>query len=344
MGNSKLPSKFFKYYSFNSSLNNSRLTGDVYLASPLDFNDPYDCQLDVINNLKDLNKDDEWIALKLEEIGFKDSEIPNVIAGLKCDNKETNIRVHKKQLERAGILCLTSNVDSVTMWAYYANHDGFCVEYDPKSIIRKLVIGFINSMSYKMTECLFSKRNYKENPVERNRGSFDYHKDKINKAKRIFKTIIGIDNNYLQDKSKTEVLNFIQNIYIKRFGQGKIKYPQTIDCSAPTLFFDRERSEIASKYYTKLNVWKHEKEYRLFISLGGRHVVSLGKECIKSITLGYNTSASQAFEVVSILNDFNMDNVSLYKIDRHSSGFQRSELNKDDLIKQYILFKSKVQR
>ena len=45
-----LPPKLFKYYRYDSDLNEKRLKGEVFLATPFDFNDPCDCQRDVINN------------------------------------------------------------------------------------------------------------------------------------------------------------------------------------------------------------------------------------------------------------------------------------------------------
>lgn len=69
-GIEELPSKIYKYYSFNQDLNKKRVTGYIYLASPLDFNDPYDCQLAVVNNVED--KEDLWIKRKLKELDIKE--------------------------------------------------------------------------------------------------------------------------------------------------------------------------------------------------------------------------------------------------------------------------------
>ena len=44
-----LPPRLFKYYAYDSQLNAKRLSGEVYLACPYDFNDPCDCQREVIN-------------------------------------------------------------------------------------------------------------------------------------------------------------------------------------------------------------------------------------------------------------------------------------------------------
>lgn len=79
-----LPKRLFKFYSYNDSLNEKRLSGEVFLASPLDFNDPCDCQRDVINNAgeKERNNGAGWVKRKLLELGYDDAKSDALAASL----------------------------------------------------------------------------------------------------------------------------------------------------------------------------------------------------------------------------------------------------------------------
>lgn len=48
-----LPNQLYKFYRFDPQYNESRLKGEIYLANALQFNDPLDCRIDVLNNTKD---------------------------------------------------------------------------------------------------------------------------------------------------------------------------------------------------------------------------------------------------------------------------------------------------
>ena len=85
-----------------------------------------------------------------------------------------------------------------------------------------------------------------------------------------------------------------------------------------------------------------ESEYRLVISLGGRNIIDVGKDCIKSIRLGCNMSVVQVFELVSILYEANMDNVKLIQMKCGDSGLKEQILNLDEIFKQYSKFKELI--
>ena len=64
-----LPLRLFKYYGYDIKLNAKRLAGEVYLACPYDFNDPCDCQREVINNANDRVKikGKDWLIQKMKD-------------------------------------------------------------------------------------------------------------------------------------------------------------------------------------------------------------------------------------------------------------------------------------
>ena len=97
------PSKLFKFYSAN--LNNLASLYEAYfwLSKPRDFNDPFDCNLNLIQH------DD-----------------------LVIDNKPNNI-------EDIGITCFTETNDEWLMWAHYTNnYRGYCIEFNTETFRVKL--------------------------------------------------------------------------------------------------------------------------------------------------------------------------------------------------------------
>lgn len=71
-----LPKRLFKYYSFNEKYNNKRFLGDVYFASPFDFNDPCDCQREVVimqHSVLRLKVNNGWIlnCVNLDSLKMK---------------------------------------------------------------------------------------------------------------------------------------------------------------------------------------------------------------------------------------------------------------------------------
>jgi len=131
--------RLYKYYSRPSKIEDfSMFKGELRFPSPVTFNDPYDCQLPLIDNNYVGDDKEETILI---ECGFE-KELDDIKQGLK--NKDLNIveKVFKAQAEHLGILCLTNNYDSPLMWSHYAENNGLCIEYDMKVVnenIEKLI-------------------------------------------------------------------------------------------------------------------------------------------------------------------------------------------------------------
>lgn len=349
----ELPDRIFKYYSFDEKFNESRLTGDVYLASPLDFNDVFDCQLEGDDNIDEMykKKGEEWVKGKLFEIGL-DWKLEDY----NKNPEEYSKKIREKQLEKFGILCSTSVCNNNIMWGYYTNHSGFCIEYDKDLIIKRLIIGFVNKLSWDLTKHLFEKKEYNRDVEERNKDPYEQNKDlyeqKLNSSKNIFVDgdIDSISNCYLcakkENEERAKIINFVRNIYVKRFGDGHVNYKYNISNhdSKPKLFYDGDLNSIKLKYYTKGKKWESEEEYRFTVSLGGRTVVNLGKDCIKSIRVGCNMSDLHLFEIVSILSKHEMNDIKLIKMIKDRDKLEDYEISLKDLIKIYKAFKNKVHK
>ena len=143
----KLPEQLYKFYRFDPQFNESRLKGEVYLSNAIEFNDPLDCRIDVVNNTQEKEKGfviDGWLDHKLRELNFRGKSNREEIANkLLIDDRETVQMVWQRQLERMGILCLTPEIDNILMWGYYTGNKGFCIEYNTENLIHDIVIGYV---------------------------------------------------------------------------------------------------------------------------------------------------------------------------------------------------------
>lgn len=313
-----VPDRIFKYYSYNSDLNVKRLSGEIFLSSPLDFNDPCDCQRNIENNAAKKLKDNgiEWLVGKMEELGITGADALKYVASLvTCDTYLEE--VYRKQLEHLGVFCVTTSCDDTLMWGYYANNEGFCIEYDAERLLQKIVIGFINSMSYLQTKSLYKDKRYYLNPINRNQ-SHKKHAENVELANSLFAPICleSLKNDYLASvEEKDCLLNFVKNIYLKRVVAEPVKYKEKIHESMPTLFFDETKGASLEKYFVKTKRWKHEHEFRIVVSLGGKKVVALGADMIKSVYFGCRMKNERIVKLVYLLLRQGI-NCNLYKMKR----------------------------
>ena len=311
-----LPSRLFKYYSYDSRLNAQRLAGEVYLACPYDFNDPCDCQREVINNTNDrvATKGEDWLKQKMRELDYDDIDSQNIASRLSNDDSQVK-EVHKRMLERLGILCLTQNQADSLMWGYYAKNEGMCIEYDTSKIVYNIVIGYINKMSYTTTRLLYTEDKYDQDPAVRTPA---LDTDVIAKAESIIKKtdLKRIHNKYLIEiNDDNRILNFARNILLKRIYAQSIIYNISPDGAPSPLFFDRTDKTSETKYFKKTKTWSHEKEFRFIVSLGGRLPINIGKECIKNIYLGCNMSNERIAAIIYLMTQHNLT-AGLYKMKR----------------------------
>lgn len=123
-----LPNTLYKYYKYDDNYNEKRLLGEIFFCCPNKFNDVFDAQHEVVNNIDDFNN----LSIpkeRLKEIGYTNpSEIVDCLKGKESEKYKMEIR--KKQIENVGIICLTNTPLSILMWAYYAENEGYCIEYD----------------------------------------------------------------------------------------------------------------------------------------------------------------------------------------------------------------------
>lgn len=119
----------------------------IYLSSPANFNDPWDCKpwfnTDLLDDPDQYRLHAEWawrtwlkcnpgphgseyirhVKEKLGDKEFLKSHIDLISNGL-----------HEEAAKRYRIYCLTAHPDNLLMWAHYANnHKGICIQYNVTS-------------------------------------------------------------------------------------------------------------------------------------------------------------------------------------------------------------------
>lgn len=167
-----LPKSIFKFRAFNTqneyALNNLK-TDTVWICTPSEYNDPYDCSITFSTErlLKEQSKKniDKWIsqsgiknslsAEQIEAIKSADDPLVAMIPMVtkldkstiqpdaneklalvfsefsKKQNKEMVERFNEGLQGRMGVCSFSETNESIVMWGHYSgNHTGFCVEYD----------------------------------------------------------------------------------------------------------------------------------------------------------------------------------------------------------------------
>lgn len=137
-----IPEKIYKYRDWSNTYHkNILLKNELYLASPKDFNDPFDCRIPpnlidltqaekdrYINDLaisqldeaQKRGKDFEYLLRKLEKHFENPKEAQNYY----------NELMFKSQNKYYGVLSLSTRWNSILMWSHYSNcHTGFCVGF-----------------------------------------------------------------------------------------------------------------------------------------------------------------------------------------------------------------------
>ena len=114
---------FYKYYALNEYSVDALTHLYIYDTHPCQLNDPLDCAEELIEF-----DDNETTRIMLGDMFPKVSNM--------YQNDETAINEFERVAFRTyyymkmGIFSLTKNCDDMSMWSYYTNHEGFCVEYD----------------------------------------------------------------------------------------------------------------------------------------------------------------------------------------------------------------------
>ena len=125
-----------RYHKVDQYLIDSLIYNYLWFSNPLDFNDPYDCEL----NLNTSNASYEEIYNYLKEGFDKDNRgrpytyleqrtkylFSNPVEMEKCESNS-----NKDAVKQRGICCFSESDDSLLMWSHYANkHKGVCLTFN----------------------------------------------------------------------------------------------------------------------------------------------------------------------------------------------------------------------
>jgi hypothetical protein len=168
-------SPLYLYQPPDESRIKSFLNNQLYFAFPNAFNDPYDCEFDIGDDLRcDKSQQGHEIELlkKLLKLHYDGGEWDAYLFGGGLTDKICdwingrifsselceNIQSHFKN--NVGIRCFFSDEPkSVQMWAHYAgNHKGFCVRYSGNMQARPVNYSS-RAPDFYLSEFLFSGRN-----------------------------------------------------------------------------------------------------------------------------------------------------------------------------------------
>ncbi|MDD4778948.1 MAG: DUF2971 domain-containing protein [Fermentimonas sp.] len=123
-----IPSEVFKYMRIDDYLFNTLEKGELWFSSPLNFNDPFDCQL---------NDQTEWTLSEMVEY-LNSINIPKDKMDLflsEYHSPELFSQYFTKQMKSIistmGVTCFTISPKNMIMWSHYGNsHTGVCLKFD----------------------------------------------------------------------------------------------------------------------------------------------------------------------------------------------------------------------
>lgn len=149
-GEMDIPKAVYKFRDWTNDYHKDILKGEIYFPSPLDFNDPFDCNIPVAYELL---QDDEQLRIdyftKLVNThkGFlneyeKKNEIQRFISEGRYRDPEWlkwQARKNRENLATTGVFCFSMVKDNILLWSHYANsHKGFCVGFNPVKLFYEL--------------------------------------------------------------------------------------------------------------------------------------------------------------------------------------------------------------
>jgi len=176
-----IPEKLYRYRSFDNYYKKNIFEGQVYLAHPDTYNDPYDSavKLDYYECMKCAVKvqigRDISSRTSYEKLVRDNVVVRNEIA----KHYDSTVLGFKRYVK---IACFAENNDNMLMWSHYAKyHSGYCIEYDTRKndFFDMLLLPVIYSKErYDATPCFVTKSpNIAINPVLYKSDEWSYERE-----------------------------------------------------------------------------------------------------------------------------------------------------------------------
>jgi len=126
-----LPTELFHYYKIDKNSVDSLLNNYIYANHPREFNDPFDCNRDLVS-FESTSLDD---VIKLNNGVFPVDKIKTLY---NSDDPKDKFDLYNDLLfllynvtyMKLGIFCMTNNDSNMGMWSYYTNHRGFVLKFN----------------------------------------------------------------------------------------------------------------------------------------------------------------------------------------------------------------------
>jgi hypothetical protein len=251
----------YKYRNLNDEYHkNMLLKNEVYLSSPNDFNDPFDCKISLNHHLLDTEEKIETYVKKgtSENIDLLIKNNKNI------ENEENKLRTrlqnldeYQKEYERRnsnyvneniGVFSMSRRWNSILMWSHYGDfHKGYCIGFNEKILIDSKCFEFggdvnytndfpiINPLiNYKAEDRVFSQTHYKAKDweYEEEFRLANLYFDKTEKTsirivtvpeKCIVEVILGLN---IEEKNKEEIIIECKkrNIPVYQISKDKYKF------------------------------------------------------------------------------------------------------------------------
>jgi len=130
-----IPRKLYKYNSVTGYFLKGLEAHSLWFSSPLDFNDPFDCKVNLYygrkkkeiahNLLKILTPERSAGILEDEDLFRKLLSKPRALEDV------LNKISHYTFGEKLGVCCFSERKDHILMWSHYAaNHSGVCLQFN----------------------------------------------------------------------------------------------------------------------------------------------------------------------------------------------------------------------
>lgn len=133
--NGKFPSKLYKYRDIDKRTIRIIKKQEFYFATPLSFNDPFDCNLQYQEEYTEEEIDLEFRSFA-NRIQISNTTYEDMKTRIGFNSKnfyDFYLEGNKKMIKDSGILSLSKSFTNITMWSHYANnHNGIVFELDIK--------------------------------------------------------------------------------------------------------------------------------------------------------------------------------------------------------------------
>ena len=143
----KIPETLYKYRTIPENSNDFSIR-KIWIASPRDFNDPFDCGISFqIEKTSNPAKKEAFVTVlkqKKPHLNREErrSEARDMEKGFRRTMKDRDrVEELRDQMidflrETIGVYSLSSEFQSILMWSHYAkNHEGYCIEFDSEKLI-----------------------------------------------------------------------------------------------------------------------------------------------------------------------------------------------------------------